>query len=147
MEIIISGVLGNGECGGTIIDDRIIVTAAHCVEGATEVRAFLGDHDSFAKDGTERMVTSKTFFVHPNYRQLSSGANQFDVAVVKFDEQLTDGILADRACLPKLNLQLDQAKCWTAGWGNSDYRGTLLKEVNDQFTLSFDQLQLRWIWK
>ena len=56
-------------------------------------------------------------------------ANQFDVAVAKFDEQLTDGILADRACLPEPNLKVDHAKCWTAGWGNSDYSGTLLKKV------------------
>ena len=130
LEIVVSGVRGNGDCGGTIIDDRLIVTAAHCVQGATEVRAFLGDHDSVAQDRNERMVTTSTFVVHPNYRQLSSGALQFDVAIVKFNEQLTDGILADRACLPaSTNLTLDNAKCWTAGWGNSDYRGTLLKEV------------------
>ena len=65
LKILIGGVVGDGDCGGTIIDDNILVTAAHCVDGATEVRAFLGDHDSVAQDGTERMVTSSNFFCSP----------------------------------------------------------------------------------
>ena len=89
------------------------------------------------------MVTSSTFFVHPNYRQLSSGALEFDVTLVLFDEQLTDGKLADRACLPEsTTLELDHAKCWTAGWGNNNYRGTLLQEVSRPIlNVSFDKFK------
>ena len=117
-------------CGGTIVADRMIVTAAHCLDGVTEVQAFIGDHDSVAHDPTERMVKSRSFVMHPDYRKLSNGANHFDVAVVRFNEKLTDGKVADRACLPQsINLNLDRAKCWTAGWGNDDFSGTLLKEV------------------
>ena len=130
LNVLVGDALGDGDCGGTIIADRIVITAAHCVHDATEVIAFLGDHDSVAQDRRERMVKSSTFYVHPNYRRLSSGAVQFDIALIMFNEKLTDGKLADRACLPSsTNINLDRAKCWTAGWGNSDYRGTLLKEV------------------
>lgn len=133
LEIIINDVRGYGDCGGTIIDDKLIVTAAHCLDEATEVRAFLGDHDKAAREQTERMVTTSTFYIHPNYRKLLSGANKFDVAVIEFDDKLIDGNLTSRACLPtSTNLMLDNANCWAAGWGViwGGYRSTLLKEVN-----------------
>ena len=97
------------------------------------MRAFIGDHDANQQDATEKIVTAsdRNITIHPDYRALSGNtSSKFDIAVVKFGEKLVDGKLADRACLPaQLDLKLDGAKCWTAGWGNRPGWGSKLKEV------------------
>ena len=95
------------------------------------MRAFIGDHDLNRQDGSERMVTAtqQNIVIHPNHQNVGDYTH-FDVAIVKFDEKLIDGKLADRACLPaQLDFNLSGAKCWTAGWGNRPGWGFKLNEV------------------
>lgn len=62
-------------CTGTFITDRIIVTAAHCLEGRpTEVGAVLSG----------RYVKAQRFLVHPRYSSDESGALINDVALIYF---------------------------------------------------------------
>lgn len=146
LKVVVGGILGDFDCGGTIIDDGTIVTAAHCVKGATEVRAFISDHDANQQDATERIVkaSDQNITIHPDYQALSGNtSSKFDIAVVNFDEKLVDGKLADRACLPsQLDLKLDGAKCWTAGWGNRPGWGSELNEARKNLKKS-TKLQFR----
>lgn len=65
-----------GACSGTVIADRAILTAAHCLdEGARTVRVFLGS-------GLE--ITADSFRAHPAYR----GGSTSDVGIVFMREPL-----------------------------------------------------------
>jgi hypothetical protein len=69
---------GGGQCSGTVIGARAVLTAAHCLDGTTQtVRIYRGSGDQ---------VVASSFEVHPRYSGSSGPA--YDVAVVLTSENL-----------------------------------------------------------
>lgn len=107
-----------GICSGTIISDRLILTAAHCCEGGAEFQLFIGDHnrDQWGEtNGTEQHMFADTVVIHPN-----RDANQtnFDACLLRTPEPIGIGIASGvaSACLPTEGPKHGDA-CWVAGWG------------------------------
>ncbi|XP_039955244.1 trypsin-like [Bactrocera tryoni] len=73
-------------CGGSIIDDTTIVTAAHCLQSITadEIQVRLGS-TYYNKDG--RTVRTRAFRNHPGY---NSKTHVNDVAVIKLSESVAE---------------------------------------------------------
>ena len=74
-------------CGGAVLADRWIVTAAHCVDGATQPAMISVKSGSNYLDGeaTRSMVTQ--ILVHPSWDR-STFEN--DIALLKLEDPLTD---------------------------------------------------------
>merc|ERR1711872_1052718 len=53
--IFVRGVLRNFTCGATLINDRYVLTAAHCIADPEEKQVFivLGDHQQTVREGKE----------------------------------------------------------------------------------------------
>ena len=88
-------------CGGSLIYENIVLTAAHCVDNfaAENIGVVVGVHD-FA---TEPLTSSNTFGVSSRYyhtRYASSPEIINDIAILKLDKNVTLGTKIALACLP-----------------------------------------------
>jgi len=102
-------------CGGTIIDEKTILTAAHCYDGMN-----LGRSDFFVTAGIINIVdqNAQNVFVasinlHPEYNR--SIFNN-DIAILKLKEPLTFNSKVRNACLPEDNF-VPQGIAVASGWG------------------------------
>ncbi|XP_062541966.1 uncharacterized protein LOC134209965 isoform X3 [Armigeres subalbatus] len=125
-------------CGGTLIDNQYIITAAHCVKtyNGFDLRARLGEwdvnHDVEFYPYIERDVISVQ--VHPEYY---AGTLDNDLAILKMDRPVdfTGTPHISPACLPDKFTDFSGQRCWTTGWGKDafgDYGKyqNILKEVD-----------------
>ncbi|XP_055535658.1 serine protease filzig-like isoform X4 [Wyeomyia smithii] len=125
-------------CGGTLIDNQYIITAAHCVKtyNGFDLRVRLGEwdvnHDVEFYPYIERDVISVQ--VHPEYY---AGTLDNDLAILKMDSPVdfSNTPHISPACLPDKYTDFSGQRCWTTGWGKDafgDYGKyqNILKEVD-----------------
>uniref|UniRef100_A0A8C7S6G8 trypsin n=1 Tax=Oncorhynchus mykiss TaxID=8022 RepID=A0A8C7S6G8_ONCMY len=52
-------------CGGSLVNENWVVSAAHCYKSRVEVR--LGEHNIQVTEGSEQFISSSRVIRHPNY--------------------------------------------------------------------------------
>lgn len=88
-------------CGGSIINDRFILSAAHCTVGlsASSITIKVGAHrygDSVS--GSVQQVRVERIFNHPQYQSGTQFSN--DLSIVQLAEPLVFGDTVSAVCLP-----------------------------------------------
>ncbi|RWS19978.1 serine protease 42-like protein, partial [Leptotrombidium deliense] len=86
---------GFSECGGTVINNRYILTAAHCCETATEVKV------GFGYDFSNHILVEK-IILHPAYN--AADYHDHDIALLRLETSMTFTESLKPICLPPSTL-------------------------------------------
>lgn len=105
-------------CGGALINDRYILTAAHCLPETTvaRVRIILGHHD-LKKLREATVLHAERFIYHMRYQD-TDPVQKFDIALIKLRERVNFTDIIHPVCLPgKGTPSKDFERLFVAGWG------------------------------
>lgn len=101
-------------CGGSIINSKYILTAAHCVPGENaHMSVGYGNENDLVKIFEAGRIKVKKAYVHPNYNQTSV---ENDIAILELSSPIKFGPDVSPACITK-KIQNDFPAVNTAGFG------------------------------
>ncbi|XP_031749650.1 serine protease 27-like [Xenopus tropicalis] len=109
---------GRHFCGGSLINNKWVVSAAHCINNPSDLSSivvFLGSYMLSEPNQQEIRVAVMRIIVHPRYDKYSS-INDISLLELENEVVLTDAIIP--VCLPTAAVTFPTGlKCWATGWG------------------------------
>ncbi|XP_065263532.1 ovochymase-1 [Emys orbicularis] len=123
-------------CGGSLIQEDVVVTAAHCVftleqKLVKNLIVTVGEHNLRKADEQEQNIPVSQVIVHPDFNRL--GYMHSDIALLYLKYRVKYGHRVQPICLPHKDDKFEAGTlCVASGWGRVSEAGELsnvLQEV------------------
>ncbi|XP_003464799.2 granzyme B-like [Cavia porcellus] len=114
-------------CGGFLIQEDFVLTAAHCLQGQIEVT--LGAHNIEEQEDNQQVICVQKALPHPDYNR-KMGIN--DIMLLKLEKKAKLTKAVQLLTLPKGRTQVNPGtQCQVAGWGNLTPEGTYSRTLQE----------------
>ncbi|XP_037690634.1 cathepsin G [Choloepus didactylus] len=126
---------GSSTCGGFLVREDFVLTAAHCQ--GSRIKVILGAHNVQRRERTQQRIPVVRAFLHPGYNQQT---NMNDIMLLQLRRRARLNQVVRLVALPETEARVGPGTmCTLAGWGRVDLnRGTdtlreaQLRVENDQ---------------
>ncbi|XP_050430561.1 trypsin-1-like [Adelges cooleyi] len=119
---LVTGWTARHICGGAIINEYWVVTAAHCAHGLSEnlLSVVAGKRNLYSDENSEQRVNvADIYFDGYNRKKFSN-----DIALLKVTPPLKfDGEVVSPICIPNAGMQFDSDLAMVTGWGRVSESG------------------------
>ncbi|XP_011505034.1 PREDICTED: serine protease 42-like [Ceratosolen solmsi marchali] len=110
------------QCGGSLINMRVVLTAAHCVfeklPSELFVRAGEWDTQTASEPLPHQNRAVSIVSVHPKYDKATL-LNDFALLILSKPFDAASNVKT--TCLPDYNIHFDETKCFASGWGKNEF--------------------------
>jgi len=113
---------GSHYCGGSIVDEEYVLTAAHCVTGGpSSLTVVAGEYKLSSDDGTEQERDIAEVITHPKY---GSAGYDYDIALLKLKTKLDLGAESVEKIALFEQDDTPLVPAFVSGWGDTETGGT-----------------------
>uniref|UniRef100_A0A8C3SWS1 coagulation factor Xa n=1 Tax=Chelydra serpentina TaxID=8475 RepID=A0A8C3SWS1_CHESE len=119
-----------GFCGGTILSQFYILTAAHCINQSKIIKVVVGEVDRDKEENTEMMYSVEKVFVHGKF---VLATYDYDIALIKLKEPIKFSMYVIPACLPDVEfaneILMNQKSGTVSGFGRLFEQGRVSNKL------------------
>lgn len=114
---------GSHRCGGAVLTNTKILTAAHCVDGvsAGQLQVWSGAHNQQVQEPTQQRIAAASFVMHPEWNSASING---DVAVITLSSSLSFDARTQPHCIPTQG-RVPSGAAMNIGWGLTSNGGSV----------------------
>ncbi|XP_052002825.1 trypsin-like [Xyrauchen texanus] len=105
---------GERWCGASLINERWVVSAAHCYIPPPRLAVHLGEHNVYVEEGTEQRIWAEKVIPHPDYNDMTYDN---DFMLIKLSEPAIFNDYVQPISLPT-SCSFAGEQCLVSGWGN-----------------------------